>query len=175
MGTEFRTVLVLDEKLHEVQPGFLVFAYNGEARTGFESTPVLSPEPRLPPVDSLLLRQWMDAFNKPPVGFVIDFKEKEFVFGCVKVGAIAGDGVEVTGIPLPEKIHVHLFQNFGPSGSANYLFPPKFKHTFSLTIGASIRINHIFEQHDWPLPFTDDIVLRNRRALKEDGSIAGVR
>lgn len=160
MGTEFRTVLILDEKCHEVDHEMLVFVFNGNATPA----PFVGQSPINIPIPPDRRSQWLESLHKAPIGFVVKHKKKTHVFGKVEINATSGDGVEVTGEMLEEPTKVFLFHQYtngsGTPRCGNHHGYPV------LTIGATIRVNRIMRSLGFDSVFSDEYAVQVK--LPED-------
>lgn len=164
MAIEYRTLLIVEQNRHDVRQSFVPCVYDADADE-IHILPGLATDPAI-------LDEQLRAFRKVPIGFMIPatgarVSDGAIIHSCGEMGGIAIDGHVTLNDP-----EIFQFRDYGPTGG--------YKRTWSgnsrgLTTGACLRINDIFEKNMWRIHFTDDFILRNRTALKEDGSVQGVR
>lgn len=166
MRTVYRTALVIDDKRHDVL-NLVLCSYDVDSHDvvvlpGFST-------------NRLTLANQLHAFEVEPLCLIIlskcaTVKDGVKIFGNGELGGLTIDGdVEM----CPPK--VMFLEDYGPSGTHRLGTGPHSDTNVNLTLGCCIRINAFFEEHGWPIRFHDDYVMRNRQALKPDGSISGVR
>lgn len=166
MDGEYRTLLALDTARYRVEPDFLI-AQCVEHKEGYRVAEILKGISTIQQVREEQLR----AFLFPPIGFIIRRQGAEALNG-VKIVGQSNEGVLLEGHITLNPPKVFHFMDFSPNGV--YRFNTESSED-TLTTGGCLRINALFEQHGWPIQFTDEFIVRNKSSLQPDGTIQGCR